>query len=152
MRYLLIIISVFVFYKVACTGSKDNNNIRNNLVSFAEEHLGKSYDPRNKKGFDCSGFVQYCYSEFDYKLPRSSKAQFKFGSKVKREEAEIGDIIVFTGTNAKKRVAGHVGIIHHFQNDTLYFIHASFTQGIMINKLSQVYYEKRFLGIRGVFN
>ena len=145
---ILLVSIIFSFFKLG--GDYDNAETRSILIENADSFLGRAYDSKN--GFDCSGFVQKCYLEIGYKLPRSSREQYKIGKIRQIDEAEIGDVIVFTGRNSSTRSAGHVGIVHHFQGDTLYFIHASSSHGIIINHVKQPYYSKRFLGIRNMID
>ena len=44
-------------------------------------------------------------------VPRTSTQFSKLGKEVKPEEAMPGDLILFTGQNAKRRVVGHMGIV-----------------------------------------
>src|SRR5882672_1206612 len=85
-----------------------------NLIAFAQTLKGTPYkyacsDP--KKGFDCSGFVQYVFNHFNIPVPRSSIAFTNVGKTVDLKSAMPGDLILFTGTNKKVRKVGHVGIV-----------------------------------------
>ena len=117
------------------------------LIDIAEQLIGTPYKNSKNSGFDCSGFVQHCYNELGIPIPRSSRAQFAAGSKISPEEAEPGDIIVFTGRNSNSGKAGHVGIIHKIQQDTIHFIHSSSSRGVIKSHSKQAYYSKRFMGI-----
>ena len=48
-----------------------------------------------------------------------------FGKTIDQKEAQKGDVIVFTGTDVKLRVGGHVGIILENKNGDISFIHGS---------------------------
>ena len=100
---------------------------RDKLIAYAKEYLGINYKYASnnpKKGFDCSGFVNYVFKHFDIEVPRSS-GQFKnIGKTVKPEAFQKGDILVFYGYKDKKSI-GHVGIICEADGMNSKFIHAS---------------------------
>ena len=123
------------------------NEDRLELISVGSGLLGTSYSTGYKRGFDCSGFVQYCYRSIDQKIPRSSRNEYESGIKINRKKARLGDIIVITGSNARKRIPGHVALIHHLAGDTLYFIHSSSSSGVIISNDKEPYYRDRYLGI-----
>jgi cell wall-associated NlpC family hydrolase len=128
------------------------------LLDFAKDQLGTPYkyasaDPK-KGGLDCSGFVFYVFQHFKVTVPRSSRDYMNFGKTVDENDARKGDVIVFTGTNAKQRTGGHVGIILDTKKHDITFIHGSSgrSQGVIISKLSDGYYTQRFLKIVRVIN
>lgn len=125
---------------------------RSEIIKEAEKYLGKRYKSKiSGQMMDCSGFTKFIMSKFDIKLTRSSVTQVKDGIRVKDiAMAQPGDILVFKGRNPRNNLPGHVGIVHHWSNDTLYFIHSSVQKGITIDHLRQPYYSKRFLQVRNV--
>jgi cell wall-associated NlpC family hydrolase len=54
-------------------------------------------------GFDCSGLVQWAYSQVGISLPRTSSAQAGAGWEVGYDDLRPGDIVVVSG-------GGHVGL------------------------------------------
>ena len=127
---------------------------KDSLIIFSKKQLGIHYkyasiDP--KKGFDCSGFVNYVFSHFKVKVPRSSIDFNNVGITIHPDSFKIGDVIVFTGTNSKNRNPGHVGIVISNYDKKLQFIHSSSNKkngGVKISSyLDSPYYEKRFLKI-----
>lgn len=61
--------------------------------------------------FDCSGLVQYCYGVCGISLPRTAQEQYDITSHITLEEAQPGDLVFFTGTNANSQnYITHVGI------------------------------------------
>lgn len=116
---------------------------RKELVAYAKKYLGYKYVRGGSKpstGFDCSGFTQYVYGHFGYKLSRTSSAQASNGTAVKKSNLKVGDLLIFTG---------HVGI--YIGNNK--FIHASNPEdGVKITSLSDSYYVKNYKGARRIIN
>ena len=125
------------------------------LVAFAETQMGVRYKYGSinpKVGFDCSGFITYVFNHFGIKVPRSSVDFTHVGKAVPVSEAKKGDLILFTGTNPKIRVVGHMGIVHSVEDNEISFIHSSSgkANGVTISPLAG-YYETRFVSIRRIF-
>jgi cell wall-associated NlpC family hydrolase len=127
----------------------------NRLIQTAEKHLGTPYRYGGKKpgGFDCSGFVLYCYgSTTGIKLPASATEYTKYGKPISRENARPGDVICFKGYSTRSYSIGHVGIITEVTPTEIHFIHSASHGGIRYDRLSQAYYKTRFMGIRRILN
>ncbi len=121
---------------------------RENVLEYAKKFLGTPYcyacsEPG--KGFDCSGFVNFVFKNFNIKLPRSSKDFKDLGTALKPEEFKVGDVLVFYGFQDSKNI-GHVGIISEANGMNSKFIHASSgkKQGVIISDLGSAAYSKRF--------
>lgn len=125
----------------------------NRLLQTAQCHLGTPYRYAGKSpgGFDCSGFVFYCYSStLGIKTPASSAYYTNYGLPVSKDSARPGDVICFQGYKNRGDVPGHVGIITEVTPTEIYFIHSASHGGIKYDKLSQEYYTNRFMFIRRV--
>lgn len=120
------------------------------LVTFATKHLHIPYRSggSSKKGFDCSGFVRYCFNKWDISLPHSSEAQSEKGEVISLTDARKGDLIFFKGQSSKDSRIGHVGIITEAAPGYVRFIHSAFNGGVRYDLLSADYYQKRFVAIR----
>jgi len=117
----------------------------NPIVNMAQQYLGTPYlfggaDPR--KGFDCSGFVQYLYSQAGIALGRTTYDQVKQGQPIPdAQNLQAGDVVFFS----------QGGDVHH---EGLYigggqFIHAPHTGDVVkISSLSEKYYASQFIGGR----
>ena len=121
---------------------------RDSIIVFAKKYLGTPYlyassDPQ--KGFDCSGFVSYVFSNFGMTLPRSSSGYKNLGTPLKPEDFKVGDVLVFYGYK-DKTVIGHLGIICEANGMQSKFIHASSgkAQQVTITELNTEHYTKRF--------
>lgn len=126
------------------------------VITYANDNLGQPYVWAGAKpgGFDCSGFVHYCFKQVGITIERSSKGLENAGTPVDIKEAKKGDIIVFTGTNPKDKSVGHVGIVISELGEPIKFIHASSSTahpGVVITAYENSGYVKRFVGIRRLF-
>lgn len=126
------------------------------LTDFAETLKGISYkygaaDP--KRGFDCSGFINYVYKQFNITVPRASREFTNFAKEIKLNEARRGDLILFTGTDSTKRVVGHMGIITSNNGKSHEFIHSTSGKayGVTVTPLNR-YYQGRFVKVIRVLN
>jgi len=121
------------------------------LIDFAKSMLGIRYryaTSNPKLGFDCSGFVSYVFSNFGFKVPRSSREFSGAGKETNLENAKVGDVLIFTGSNSSVRRVGHVGIVYSVDADGIKFIHASSgkAKGVTITPLNG-HYKTRFMKI-----
>jgi cell wall-associated NlpC family hydrolase len=125
---------------------------RAEIMMSGEKYLGLKYRSKYGKNiFDCSGFVKFLMAGVGVNITRSSVSIINDGKRVKDiKDAKPGDILVFKGRNARNNRPGHVGVVHHWANDTLYFLHSSVMKGIVIDNLHDQYYAKRFLQVRDV--
>ena len=122
------------------------------IIEFSKKQLGIKYcygEISPKKGFDCSGFVYYVFGHFNLNVPRASMDYQKTGRIIPPDSAQPGDLIIFTGTNAKNRAPGHVGIILSKPGEIIKFIHSSSSKkksGVKISSYEESpYYKKRFI-------
>lgn len=121
---------------------------RFNIIQFAKQHMGIPYiyaQANPKKGFDCSGFVNYVYKHFNINVPRSSSGFKNLGRALKPSEFKVGDVLVFYGYRDKNSV-GHVGIVCEANGMKSKFIHASSGKemAVTVSELGSSQYTKRF--------
>lgn len=91
----------------------DNPEAWNTIYNEAQSHLGEKYvygGDSPQTGFDCSGFVQYCYKIAGINLPRTTYEQCESGTDVTNGTWEPGDLLFFTGSDPQNGLPGHVGI------------------------------------------
>lgn len=92
-----------------------------------------------KRGFDCSGLIQYAYKQIGVDLPRTSRAMAKFGTAVSLDSVRPGDIIYSPG---------HVKMVSKIQNGKIFVIEAKGRKwGIIEHELK---YTKNIEAIRRV--
>jgi cell wall-associated NlpC family hydrolase len=124
------------------------------IIAYAKQFIGLKYKYGSTAttGFDCSGFVGHVFSQFGYKLGRSSSDQYKDGILIERKNMKLGDLVFFQekNRNGTYRI-NHVGIIISInaENNTFRFIHSCY-RGVLIDDSTMEYYFKRFYGIRRI--
>ena len=100
------------------------------------------YGGSTRQGTDCSGFVMSAFKEkTGITLPRSSKAGFKNGEPVERDQLQVGDILYFTN---RWGMIDHAAI--YVGNDR--FIHSSTSKGVVVTPMSDPYWDHRYKGAR----
>lgn len=125
----------------------------NDVLDFAEQHLHIRYRSggTTKGGFDCSGFVRFCFKNFGMLLPHSSASMKSLGHEVAKKDCQPGDLIFFKGGNSHSNRIGHVGIVSEVKDGKIRFIHSAYNGGVRFDWLDQEkYYQTRFSGLRRV--
>lgn len=106
------------------------------VITLASAQLGKSYvwGGTGTNGFDCSGLVQYVYSNAaGVKLGRTTYDQVKQGSTVSMDNLQPGDLLFWGSASAPYHVGIYVG------NNQ--YIHAATPgQGVIKQTLSSYFY------------
>ena len=61
------------------------------LLKKAKEKINCSYEygATGPNKFDCSGFVQWCHSQIDISVPRTSSEQYNKGSNANGEKGSL---------------------------------------------------------------
>lgn len=129
----------------ACGSPRGAVNPEARLLNQFQKWEGAPYrlGGSNRNGIDCSAFVQIVMDDaLGITLPRTTREQLKFGQKVRPASARLGDLVFFrTG-----RTTYHVGII--LRRD--FFMHASTSRGVTIDRLGESYWQERIIQIRRV--
>ena len=116
------------------------------IAQFVMSFIGYSYvygGASPKTGFDCSGLMYYCLTQYGYKMNRTADDQMKQGSAVSRDELIVGDLVFF----GYGSYANHVGMYIGNGN----FVHASTpSTGVRVNSLNETYYNTRYIGARRI--
>jgi cell wall-associated NlpC family hydrolase len=121
------------------------------IIEYAGNFTGVPYKTggNTPKGFDCSGFTQYVFKEFNYRLPRTTQEQGRIGKTVDKKKLRPGDLVFFTGNNKNSKTAGHVGIVVDAnRKGNFLFIHASISRGVTVSSSTESYYKPRYLMAR----
>lgn len=120
-------------------------NINFQVVRDALSLKGISYQyggETPKRGFDCSGFVQYVYGRHGVDLPRTAYEMAASLPALDETLREPGDLVFFNTTG---KPYSHVGI---YIGRNL-FVHASSAQGeVLVSELDTPYWSQHYLGTR----
>lgn len=132
----------------------NTKNVRpEQIVFFAKTLLGTPYKYASmdkRKGFDCSGFINYVFENFNIHVPRISWQFTNAGIDIPIEYSKPGDLILFTGSDANSGIVGHMGIITDNDHGSVSFIHASTSKGVVISQMNS-YYIPRFVKVNRIF-
>lgn len=149
----LFTVLAIVSYSLLLSGCSSSPNDKGSsskqtIVKTAKKMLGVKYrygGTSPKRGFDCSGLVQYTHKAAGIKLPRTTGQQFKASRWISRKNLEAGDLVFFK-TSVSSAVS-HVGI-YLGKNK---FIHApSSGKHVKINSMKEKYWLKRFTSARRI--
>ncbi|HPZ08556.1 MAG TPA: C40 family peptidase [Candidatus Eremiobacteraeota bacterium] len=125
--------------------SSRGSSLAARVVQTSYKYIGVPYvwGGSTPGGFDCSGFVQWVYTQNGVFISRTADVQYTEGIPVSRPAP--GDLVFFT-TYAPG--ASHVGI--YLANSK--FIHASSSGQVMISSLEDDFYRSVYIGARRFFN
>lgn len=102
------------------------------IADLASQFVGYNYKYGGKDpeiGFDCSGFVYYCYGYYGIALNRTADAQAGNGVHVELDSLRPGDILCFYQSSSW---IGHVGI---YLGDGAYIHAEGSATGVVISDL-----------------
>lgn len=80
----------------------DHLELRQHIVETALGQLGRPYryGGRDPDGFDCSGLVQFAYSEAGVIVPRDTRSQREAGKTLSLSQAQPGDLLFYRFENS----------------------------------------------------
>ena len=114
-----------------------------NVLELASSLIGIPYvyGGNTPAGFDCSGYINFVYSNSGMKIVRKSSLDYFLTDTTKVENPVPGDVVFFKNTY----IAGisHMGI---YIGDGQ-FIHAG-SKGIEVTSLSNTYWKERFVAFK----
>ncbi len=122
---------------------EDYFNVDHKLYLEAADWIGVPYrgGGDSKRGTDCSGLVYQVYRKvYRTQVPRNTEDLKKESNKVAKRNLREGDLVFFTSSRSKKKVA-HVGI--YLKNGK--FIHSSTSKGVIVSNLNESYYTKHWI-------
>jgi cell wall-associated NlpC family hydrolase len=134
---------------------------RARIIQFARKYLGAPYRSSGDtpKGFDCSGFVWFVYhNAVKIEVPRSSRGIWTSTAKaVKLENAQPGDIIVFSANKGGKGSINHTAILLDKPTDAnpsgamIHAVSDGPKKGILISPLDDKFFAPRIVGVKSFF-
>lgn len=83
----------------------------NKIVNTAKKYLGVPYvyGGSTPSGFDCSGFINYVFNQYDIDLPRTAADMYKVGKPVKKGELQPGDLVFFKAGSKVSHAGIYIG-------------------------------------------
>ena len=127
----------------------ESSSSNSDIAATAKQYLGTGYvyGGASPRGFDCSGFTMYVYSQHGYSLPRSATSQWQsgLGTRVYSiSELQPGDLVFFNdpSRNAGK-ACSHAGI---YTGDGQFIHSSSRSGGVIVSSLTSGYYNTYFVG------
>ncbi len=112
------------------------------VIDAARDWLGAPYvyGGNSRRGTDCSGLTCMAYEKgAGIKLPRSSREQAEYGSRISRDELRPGDLVFFTN----KRGGGRINHVAIYIGDNK-IIHATTSQGVVVTDLDDYYWRSHY--------
>ncbi len=116
--------------------------LRTRIVTVAKKQIGDRYSAgaTGPSAFDCSGLTRYVYKVATGKqLPHQSRAQYAKVKRVKRSQAQPGDLVFFFGGGAH-----HVGI--YIGNGRMVDA-AGYGEGVRISPISGSWWGRTYSGM-----
>ncbi|MCR5615203.1 MAG: C40 family peptidase [Saccharofermentans sp.] len=109
--------------------ASDPGESASDFPSYCKSYIGVPYvySGSSPSGFDCSGFVKYCFlNYYGVYLPHSAHSQSQLGTEVSADQIAVGDIVCFD-YDGDGRI-DHSGI--YIGGDTV--VHASSSKGQVV--------------------
>ena len=120
------------------------------IADFAMQFKGVPYvwGGASPRGFDCSGFTMYVYSQYGYSLPHTATGQWKsgLGTRIYNiSDLQPGDLVFFCDpSRSNGKACSHAGI--YIGNGQHIHASSSKSKGVIISDLTSGYYNTYFVG------
>lgn len=114
-----------------------------NIIDTAHAYIGTPYvwGGQSPTGFDCSGFVQFVYSEQNKTIPRTVSEIWNYSESI--QSPSVGDLVFF---ETYKAGPSHLGI--YLGNGE--FIHAGASRGVEVSSLDNSYWSSNYIGAKRI--
>jgi lipoprotein Spr/probable lipoprotein NlpC len=146
-RFELTLMMLVLVVASACAPTRTlrTSEIEQKLMQAHEEWRGTPYrlGGTSRNGIDCSSFVQTVMREYlNQEVPRNTESQLRVGFRIRPQQLQPGDLVFYR--TGRRRL--HVGI---YVSDGR-FLHASTSNGVMISRMEETYWSRRFLQARRI--
>ena len=128
----------------------ESSSSNSDIAATAKQYLGTGYvyGGASPRGFDCSGFTMYVYSQHGYSLPHSATSQWQSGLGARvysLTELQPAALVFF---NDPSRNAGKARSPAGIYTGDGQFIHSSSSRsgGVIVSSLTSGYYNTYFVG------
>jgi cell wall-associated NlpC family hydrolase len=113
------------------------------IVAIAYRYVGYPYryGGSSPRGFDCSGFSSYVYSNVGISIGRTAAAQYNSGAHVSRANLQPGDLVFFA--NTYQRGISHAGI---YVGNGKFINAANESTGVIVSSLNSGYWSAHYYG------
>lgn len=120
------------------------SDYRTKAIAVAKSNLGVKYKwaGYTPSGFDCSGLVNYSFSQAGVTLPRTAAEMFTKGTSV--TSYMPGDLLFYATSGGRK--VTHVAI--YIGNGQM--IHSATSKGVSIANLNNVYWKPKLIGAKRI--
>ncbi len=143
----ILFFSLLAVLPFSAAGAKSIADARGEVVKETMTFLNTPYlwgGMHPQTGMDCSAFVKLVYGKAGLGLPRVARDQFAQTLRLSPSGVLPGDIIFFAMKNPGTAKVDHVGIYV----GKGFFVHASFTNGVHIDSVTNPYYYSRLVSLR----
>ncbi|MGH7313553.1 MAG: C40 family peptidase, partial [Candidatus Rokuibacteriota bacterium] len=120
--------------------SSSSTPTEHRVVQLATRHVGRPYTwgGSSPSGFDCSGFVMFVYGKVGVSLPHNAARQYAYGTPVRRDELQPGDLVFFDRLRHNGIYIGDGQFVHASQQGS----------GVKISRLDGYWFRERWIGAR----
>jgi cell wall-associated NlpC family hydrolase len=101
------------------------------------------YGGIDERGIDCSALTQNVMGDLGVSVPRTTRYQRRSGRPIDRSDVRAGDLVFFRLESSR---VDHVGIALGPDR----FVHASASRGVVVDRLMDDYFSRRFVEARRV--
>jgi len=135
------------------TNAIRTNNKANKIINTALKYSGVryKYGGTTKKGMDCSGLLYVAFNEHNVSLPRVSYVMAEKGKRIRVSDVTKGDLLFFKTNKSGKRI-NHVGLVVAIESNTIKFVHATSSRGVIVSSLREGYWNSAFIKATRVLN
>jgi len=149
--FIYSVLGFAVLFIFSCSSTKKARTQKiDRIIMEARSYTGTPYryGGMSRTGMDCSGLLVRSFESAGVSIPRTSKAQSKYGKSISRDNLKEGDLVFFSDKKWRRRIT-HVGLVTEVDGlNSVKFIHASTQLGVVESEFFVDYYQKLFVKAR----